>query len=82
MSRLKSILPMLEKSASHFTNRNQSAAQRNRHDLSHAGFAGDLIYFLMDFRLKGMSFFIMKLRPLYNLETFLRYIIYYLEKEV
>jgi len=52
MSRLKSILPMLEKSASHFTNLNQSAAQRNRHDLSHAGFAGDFIYFLMGFRLR------------------------------
>lgn len=38
-------------SASHFTNRSQSAAQRNRHDLSHAGFAGDFIYFLMGFRL-------------------------------
>ena len=44
-------------SASRFTNRSQSAAQRDRHDLCHAGFAGDFIYFLMGFRLMPQPLF-------------------------
>ena len=44
-------------SASRFTNRSQSAAQKNRRDLRHAGFTGNFIYFLMGFRLKRALLF-------------------------
>lgn len=43
-----------------FTNRSKSAAQRNRHDLSHAGFAVDFIYFLMGFCLNRKSLYFLK----------------------
>ena len=52
MSRLKSTLPMWEKSGFHLPNRNCRQRQKNRRNIRHAGFTGNFIYFLIGRRLK------------------------------